>query len=198
MGCIYKITNSKNGKAYIGLTTRTAEIRFKKHKSMIKSFGCVALYGAMHKHGVEYFETETIYETSDKTELMEKEKFYIEFFNTLAPNGYNLTTGGEDCNVLQATKDKISLAMKGREILWKDKISESVKKLWEDDDYRTAQTLERHKKRGKYREGIVRPLRKELPIDKINEMYLDGKSINQIAIYFGVAYTTIKRRIKNE
>jgi group I intron endonuclease len=196
MGCIYKITNCINQKLYIGLTINDAETRFKKHKSMIYSNGCSALYGAFKKYGVENFKVETICFSSNKEELMSLEKYYISELNTVSPNGYNLTSGGENCKVADETKKKISKALKGRKIKWAEKVSIGVKKLWEDEEYRTKQTEQRKQKRGKYRDGIIKPLRLELPSEKINQLYKDGKTINEISKLLGVSFYTIKRRIE--
>ena len=198
MGCIYKISNTLNNKVYIGLTTNTAEIRFKKHISMINSNGCSALYSAFKKYGVENFKVEEVVKSNNKEALMELESFYIDKYNTLSPNGYNLTTGGENCKVSSETKEKISNSLKGRKITWADKVSIGVKKLWEDKEYREKQTKQRKKKRGKYRDGIIKPLRLDLPSEKINKMYKEGKTINEISKILGVSFYTIKKRIKIE
>lgn len=196
MGCIYKITNCINQKLYLGLTINDAETRFKKHKSMIYSNGCSALYEAFKKYGVENFMVETICFSNNKKELMSLEKHYISELNTVSPNGYNLTSGGENCKVTDETKKKISKALKGRKIKWAEKVSIGVKKLWEDEEYRTKQTEQRKQKRGKYRDGIIKPLRLELPSEKINQLYKDGKTINEISKLLGVSFYTIKKRIE--
>lgn len=195
MGCIYKITNCINQKSYIGLTINDAETRFKKHKSMIYSNGCSALYEAFKKYGVENFMVETICSSSNKKELMSLEKYYISELNTVSPNGYNLTSGGENCKVTDETKKKISKALKGRKIKWAEKVSIGVKKLWEDEEYRAKQIEQRKQKRGKYRDGIIKPLRLKLPSEKINQLYKDGKTINEISKLLGVSFYAIKKRI---
>ncbi len=196
MGCIYKITNCINQKLYVGLTLSDAETRFKKHISMIYSNGCSALYGAIKKYGIESFIVETICLSNDKKELMNLEKHYISELNTVSPNGYNLTTGGENCRVTDKTKQKISTRLKGREIKWAEKVSKGVKKLWENEEYRAKQTKQRKQKRGKYRDGIVKPLRLDLPSEKINQLYKEGKTINEISKLLGVSFYTIKKRIE--
>ena len=195
MGCVYKITNTVNGKCYIGLTVNTAEDRFKKHVSMIYSNGCSALYSAMSKYGVDNFTVNTLYESDNKNYLMEMEKHYVKELNTLSPNGYNLTTGGESCIVSDETKEKLRKALTGRKIPWADKVSESVRRLWLNDEYRNKQVEQRKQKRGKYREGIVKPLRKDLPIEEIQIRYNNGDTINKISKDFNVSFYTIKRRL---
>ena len=199
MGCIYKITNAINDKSYIGLTINDAEKRFKKHKSMIYSNGCSALYNAFKKYGIENFTVETIYSTDDKKELMRLEKLYISKFNTISPNGYNLTTGGENCKVTNETKVKISKALKGRKVTWGKKVAEGVRKLWLDKEYKEQQIEQRRQKRGKYREGIVREkLRKKIDIQSFTKDYHSYMNLRQMMIKYNISLHTIYKIIKRE
>ena len=54
-GYIYLITNSVNGKQYVGQTKTTIEHRFKQHISKKKISHCSALGGAIEKYGEENF-----------------------------------------------------------------------------------------------------------------------------------------------
>lgn len=89
MGFIYMLT-SPSGKSYIGQTIRTIEERFKEHQ---KDTRCVYIHKAIKRHGWENFEKDW-YECPDE-DLNFDEPFLIETMNTLSPNGYNLTEGGE-------------------------------------------------------------------------------------------------------
>lgn len=86
---IYKITNKKDGKVYIGQSVNI-ERRFSEHCSkrpLIDDFIAVL--------GKDNFEFEILEETSQE-ELSEKEKQYIEKTQANNPEkGYNQTTGGE-------------------------------------------------------------------------------------------------------
>jgi len=89
---IYKATNTINGMSYIGQTIFTIDERRLKHERLDdKSY----FQNAIESHGKDVFEWEILYECSTPEELSEKEMFYVEHFNTLRPNGYNLTKGGE-------------------------------------------------------------------------------------------------------
>lgn len=88
---IYKITNSVNGKFYIGKTTLTIEERFKKHFYNHKN-GQTHLYRAMRKHGFDSFIIEEL--ESNVKHLDEAEVKYISELN---PH-YNMTSGGEGGN----------------------------------------------------------------------------------------------------
>jgi len=83
---IYKITNLVNGKEYVG----------KDESSRKRYYGSGKLIVfAIKKYGKENFRKEILFETNNKEVLCEKEKEYIIECNSLSPNGYNLTSGGE-------------------------------------------------------------------------------------------------------
>jgi hypothetical protein len=49
----------------------------------------------MRKHGFDNFSWEVIYESSDKQHtLNEMEQHFINQYNTMHPNGYNMKLGG--------------------------------------------------------------------------------------------------------
>ena len=62
MSYIYKITNIKNSKFYIGKTNRTIEERFKEHCKDYKKrdYEKRPLYTAMRKYGAENFSIELV------------------------------------------------------------------------------------------------------------------------------------------
>lgn len=94
---VYKYTNKANGKVYIGITTRSVEIRHKEHLKDIND--SYLFHRALRKYGIENFLLEVIDSADSLDELLEKEKLYIHLFNSFIysenPNGYNMTTGGE-------------------------------------------------------------------------------------------------------
>lgn len=83
---------SPTGKKYIGQTNNYNR-RCREHKT---SNRCPAFRNAIIKYGWDNF-THTILEdglTLDEANILEE--FYISKYNTLAPNGYNLQTGGSN------------------------------------------------------------------------------------------------------
>ena len=99
-GCIYKITNNINGMIYIGQTIQDIRVRFRNHCST-KSH-CKYLSNAIILYGKNNFSVESIISLKANTEeelrdlLNTQETKLIKNLNTLTPNGYNLTNGG-DC-----------------------------------------------------------------------------------------------------
>lgn len=94
MAYIYKITNTINGKCYIGKTESTPELRFLEHIRDSKKERCKdrPLYRAFNKYGVENFTIEMIEETDSPEE---REVFFIQQFDSYGRNGYNATIGGD-------------------------------------------------------------------------------------------------------
>ena len=122
MGFIYKITNIITNKCYIGETKeKMPETRWKQHKRTIeKGIGCPALQNAVKKYGIDNFTFKVLIICFDE-ERFKFEKEYIKKFNSIAPNGYNLTKGGEGGGFYgkkhsQETINKISNTLKNKYI----------------------------------------------------------------------------------
>lgn len=107
---VYKITNKINGKAYIGQTIRSLEERLRYH--CYDNSGCLAIKSAIDKYGIENFAIEKIFEAESLEELNKKESEFINDLNTLAPNGYNLKTGGEAPRFSEESRAKMSVSRK--------------------------------------------------------------------------------------
>jgi len=120
MGYIYKIRNIITNKCYIGETKKSNPLlRWNEHKSKIqKGIGCPALQDAVNKYGIENFKFEVLIICFDE-DRYKYEIEYIKKYNTMAPNGYNLTPGGEGGGFYgkkhsQETINKISNFMKNK------------------------------------------------------------------------------------
>ena len=93
--CIYKIQNMLNGKTYIGLTKNKAKYRWNGHSSKTEASSVSLISLAIAKHGEENFDFSVIDIVENQSQLGTKEAFWIKELNTLAPFGYNLTSGGD-------------------------------------------------------------------------------------------------------
>lgn len=104
---IYKIENKINHKIYIGQSKDPYE-RFKTH--------CRACHGkkgndnsllskAIQKYGRQNFSLEILGWFEDYNE---KEKYYISYYKSQVPNGYNIQAGGEDPSHYYGEQNPIS------------------------------------------------------------------------------------------
>jgi group I intron endonuclease len=96
MGCIYRIINKIDGKAYVGQYCKdNPKQRFTTHKRNARNpHSTEHLYRAIRKHGVENFEFTTICVCKNE-ELNDLEIKYIKEYDTFGENGYNMTSGGQ-------------------------------------------------------------------------------------------------------
>ena len=91
---IYKITNTINGKCYIGLTCRDINTRKYEHIQESKSDSYFKIHQAIRKYGADKFIWEIIkYDLTNIKEANEAEIYFIEKYDTYN-NGYNMTKGG--------------------------------------------------------------------------------------------------------
>lgn len=96
MAYIYKITNQKNGKMYIGKTIGTIAARWQGHLSDSRNpdRNHRHLYRAMNYYGIDNFTIEPIEEIKDINQLEEREQYWINYYDTYH-HGYNETHGGD-------------------------------------------------------------------------------------------------------
>lgn len=107
---IYKVTDTTNGKLYIGCTN-DFEKRKKIHLQLRKTEDCL-FHQMIAEHGEDVFEW-TILETVDTQEkAYKREQYYIKELNTIYPNGYNMTIGGRS-HSLKNSKPIVCLTLDG-------------------------------------------------------------------------------------
>lgn len=111
---IYKITNTVNGKVYIGQTVQANhQRRWRKHvTNASKEMRCRALAAAIQKYGAEAFTfcvVEQMAKDSTQADLDTAEARWISKEGSMSPGGYNLTVGGGSAGARSAeTKARIS------------------------------------------------------------------------------------------
>lgn len=114
MGCVYLLT-SPTGKRYVGQTQRgDVAIRWGQHRCLRNHR---PLSRAIAKHGWDAFQKEIVFETDDRLVLNAKEVELIALYDCMAPNGYNLTAGGDGVVRrvwTQAQRDRQSAHFRGR------------------------------------------------------------------------------------
>lgn len=94
---VYKITNNINNCIYIGITNNFQR-RMREHKNNAENFDYKyksKLYNAIRKYGMENFNAEIIEVVDNREQLEEREKYWIEFYDSTNHDlGYNITKGG--------------------------------------------------------------------------------------------------------
>ena len=111
---IYRVTNTINGKVYIGQTQRSIKLRWSEHCRLTKSKHRSAIRCAIAQYSPAAFKVETIDTAVTIEELNEKEVFWIKTLDTMSPNGYNLDSGGKNRLFCAETKQKMSMAKRGK------------------------------------------------------------------------------------
>ena len=111
--CIYKITNTVSGKVYVGQTTRLAGERWYRH---VRASEGSAIGAAIAKYGVAAFDFAVIDVAENIDQLNHKERFWVEHFNSISPNGYNLLHGGKNRTPSAETRRKQSAAKLGKPV----------------------------------------------------------------------------------
>jgi group I intron endonuclease len=133
---LYIATNLVNGKQYVGLSKEF-------HKRLI-SHKCAktksAFHAAIKEYGFDKFVFSHIADAFDLQAACNLERLLIQQHNTLAPNGYNLTVGGQVGPVglkhSAEAKKKIGEANLNRNQLVKDKFAKAQLGKTRDADFR--------------------------------------------------------------
>ena len=103
-GWIYQIYSDVDSKIYIGQTCVSIKTRWSQHiyRGKYDSNHTTYLYKAMNKYGIDMFHIKiikTVYALTNEELLNLLNKLeieYIQLYNSLVPNGYNLTIGGDN------------------------------------------------------------------------------------------------------
>lgn len=123
-GYIYLITDTLHNKQYIG--------QHRGYKLDEKYYGTGTIIKDLIKtHGTEILKREIIDYASSQEELSKKEIEYIKQYNTLWPNGYNLTLREQ---AIEPYTRSIEITEETRQ-----KLAEASKKMWQNEEYREKQ-----------------------------------------------------------
>jgi group I intron endonuclease len=109
---VYRITNLKNGKIYVGQTNNLS-LRWIQHKSEAKLRPHKPLHWSIRKHGAENFLFEPLATCRTLDDVNETEILIIAQENSCDPEiGYNLDPGGKSHPRSEETGRKIALGLK--------------------------------------------------------------------------------------
>lgn len=109
MGSVYMIRNIKNDKRYIGQSIQPIEKRFRQHIEAAYLQGRRAyntcLSRAIRKYGADFFELGLLADNVPDEDLDIVEAHYISMYNTISPNGYNISVGFNDNSLTNEIHD---------------------------------------------------------------------------------------------
>jgi len=113
-GMIYLITCIPTGKLYVGQTTQLLRRRFSQHINSKPKLTC-PLSLAIRKYGRSAFTVTPIEVDIPVPELNEAERYWVAWYNTIAPLGLNATSGGDVSHRFsEVSRRRMSESNKGR------------------------------------------------------------------------------------
>lgn len=142
-----------NGKSYVGITKRP-NVRLREHRKRAATGAAQAIYQAWRKHGeptMQIIGKATNYETAFAMEVA-----LIERMGTKAPNGYNMTDGGDALNGLERSPEWNAKVAKHNRLRAADPAvreaaRQSILKRWEDPAYRAKVNAAREARQAELR-----------------------------------------------
>jgi group I intron endonuclease len=191
MGYIYTITNKTDNKTYVGQTVRELDTRWKDH--LKKRSNCRYLKSAINKYGVENFVFKLVCITFDNM-LDDMEIQYIEKYNCLVPNGYNLRLGGNSGTHNAETKQKISESLKLR---YKNGLTPPRNQLGKPHDETTKKKISESNKGRKISQESINKRIISCRKNKIIQFDIHGNrlrsfdSCKEAAEYIGISLNSI-------
>ena len=182
---IYKITNLITGLSYIGKDQNDNEyymgsgiLLWNSYRKRFKKDDLDSSKRIHHKWVYEQNKIYNFYEKiildtcDDKIKLCELEKYYIEKYNTIRPNGYNIANGGEGGCLISGYTDE-------EKEEWKKKISETTKEAMKRPDVKEKFLKSVTNKNDEWKKHISNSLtgRKGTPMSAENKEKLRQRNI---------------------
>ena len=202
---IYIIKNTINNKVYIGQAINTHK-RFISHCSRAKINNDKSpIHDAINKYGKENFYYEIL--ESQIPNYNEREQYWIKYYNSLVPYGYNLLKGGDDPPYHKGEECASStITQQIADNIIDDLLNSSLKRKQIAYKYNVKYSLIRHINYGEswYNNKLNYPIRKKderYVIENnsiiLNQIYwlleYSSCSTEQIGTYFRVGRKTIDR-----
>ena len=194
---IYKIQNIENNKIYIGQSVDIAQ-RWREHRSdVLTNRDNSILHKAIKKYGIHNITFEII-EECEKNKLDEREIYWIQYYNSIIPNGYNQTSGGYSGQGDLFKKSVLQYDLKGNFIQEFESASEAARQLDVFKSNLTAACRGETSQCGgfqwKYKDTEKEI--KTIPVKNGKLVYQYDKNMNLIAIYLSAVDAEKNTQIK--
>lgn len=166
--CVYKHT-CPNGKGYIGITGVGVDKRWGYEG---RGYYGQVFYKAIKKYGWDNIKHEVLVDNISEKKAKELEKYYIEKYNTIRPNGYNIANGGEGGYLIAGYTDEEKEKLR-------EKISAKTKEAMQKDEVREKFLEAVSNKNEEWRQNISKSLtgRKGRPMSEENKEKLRQRNI---------------------
>lgn len=189
-GLIYKITCLPTGKCYIGKTIRPLSERLKNHFSGYDS--CRKLNEAIKIYGKDNFDVKVIASNIPYNELDSLEVFYINEYNSVN-NGYNIKYGnknskGRDFHIISPEVKAKTIELYNSGLI--PNIIADILSISRTSVYNILEefNIPRYINKSKFNLG-----KSKIDFETFRRLKLDEWKTKQLAEYFGVAKSSIKR-----
>ena len=200
---VYKITNIINGKSYIGFTSKNPpEKRWKEH---VCSQSRYPINKALKKYSKENFEFTILSLNYNYNKALKEEIKFISKYNTIVPNGYNVTIGGEGVTGIKKTIKQRKVHSQYMKNFYKEeenrkRMSQKIKDLYKDPIFRDKMK-DVHKKshnNEEYKRKCSKNFKKLWKNQEYRKKTLEARKITQRTIEYREKHSRIqKERYKN-
>lgn len=210
---LYRITNTINGKVYIGRSIDTNS-RWRSHRrEAAQEKPVMAITRAIKKYGNNAFEFEVIAGCKTWEDANETETLLVQQYNSQVPNGYNVALGGINAPKSEEWKRKVSATLMGHSVSEETirRLSDSHKGIRLTSEAKQKLSLAligntRHTGKPAWNKGIPcseeqkQKMRKLTP-EQEKSIVGDNRSSRILAKEYGVEKSTIleiRKRYKNK
>lgn len=206
-GFIYKYTSPSN-KVYIGQTINTLATRAKNIVSGKGYKKCPIFWKAIQKYSFTNFKVEILKEVP-VSELNKWEKYYINYFNSIAPNGYNLTIGGDGGRMIDVY---VYSAQNGSFLEHYNSLSEASLMTGVPIETISSILSKKTNRRIAHNMTFTKAYYEKINLDILNRnnyvkiyvydkdglFYKEFNTITEASNYLKISYITIKRHLQNK
>lgn len=205
---IYKIT-SPTGRVYIGQSSNILA-RFSRYRGL-HCVGQRRLYASLKKHGVESHAFEVIEVVHDESDMVEKERYWQEFYEVVGPKGLNCKIVTNDCHAGRhspQTRALMSAAARGRrpskEARDKMRAAKSGRRMPEEQRLAMVgrklppETIEKMRARmagNQYTKGITPKNAKRVICEKTGKIFM---KVEDAASFLGMKRSTLAAKLRGQ
>lgn len=183
-GMIYLARNKVNGKCYVGQTRQLFRRRKYTHAYSANYAKKTVFSNAIRKYGMDGFEWTVLQECCCLDCLNQCESWWIAHFNSMVPNGYNLTGGGGVKLISEQTRKKMSENGKRRGMA-------ELLKIYRDTYHQKGATPEHRENMAKAMRGRKKSPEHRKKMSEVRK----GKQMGSTNPFFGKEHT---EEVKNK